>query len=189
MIFDTLISQSPASEVEAVLAHELGHWYYLHPTKLMIISQLHIFFVLAAFPASLHAPLQTTEYSAKNTVIMPAHKLTTATSRAPFMSSKLSSVLYRLSLVLQFLGSWVPNWVIQSQNYYAKQVRKGTYKIHLSAKSSALKNWSPHPYFNILSHLGEWYSSACIRDKHVARHRGHNASRCNQYALGLWISQ
>ena len=84
------------------------------------------------------------------------------------MSSKLSSVLYRLSLVLQFLGSWVPNWVIQSQNYYAKQVRKSTYKIHLSAKSSALKNWSPHPYFNILSHLGEWYSSVCIRDKHVA---------------------
>ena len=56
VIFDNLISQSPASEVEVVLAHELGHWYYLHPTKLMIISQLHIFSVLAAFPAFLHAP-------------------------------------------------------------------------------------------------------------------------------------
>ena len=56
VIFDDLISQSPASEVEVVLAHELGHWYYLHPTKLMIISQLHIFSVLAAFPAFLHAP-------------------------------------------------------------------------------------------------------------------------------------
>ena len=56
VIFDTLISQSPASEVEAVLAHELGHWYYLHPTKLMLVSQLHIFSVLAGFPAFLHAP-------------------------------------------------------------------------------------------------------------------------------------
>jgi STE24 endopeptidase len=37
-------------------AHELGHWYYLHPTKLLLISQVHIFTVLAFFPAFLHAP-------------------------------------------------------------------------------------------------------------------------------------
>ncbi|KAF8966136.1 peptidase family M48-domain-containing protein [Flammula alnicola] len=56
VIFDTLIQQSKPEEVEAVLAHELGHWYYLHPTKLMVISQLHTFAVLALFPAFLHAP-------------------------------------------------------------------------------------------------------------------------------------
>lgn len=56
VIFDTLIQQSKPEEVEAVLAHELGHWYYLHPTKLMAISQLHIFTILALFPAFLHAP-------------------------------------------------------------------------------------------------------------------------------------
>ncbi|KAG6826164.1 hypothetical protein H0H92_000914 [Tricholoma furcatifolium] len=56
VIFDTLIQQSKPEEVEAVLAHELGHWYYLHPTKMMVISQLHIFTVLALFPAFLHAP-------------------------------------------------------------------------------------------------------------------------------------
>ena len=56
VIFDTLISQSPASDVEAVPAHELGHWYYLHTTKLMIVSQLHAFSVLAGFPGFLHAP-------------------------------------------------------------------------------------------------------------------------------------
>ena len=56
MIFDTLIQQSKPAEVEAVLAHELGHWYYLHPTKLMVISQLHLFAILALFPAFLHAP-------------------------------------------------------------------------------------------------------------------------------------
>ena len=38
------------------LAHELGHWYYLHPTKLLIISQFHIFAILAGFQAFLHAP-------------------------------------------------------------------------------------------------------------------------------------
>lgn len=56
VIFDTLIKQSKAEEVEAVLAHELGHWFYYHPTKLLLISQIHIFSILALFPAFLHAP-------------------------------------------------------------------------------------------------------------------------------------
>ncbi|KAJ7577869.1 peptidase family M48-domain-containing protein [Mycena floridula] len=56
VIFDTLIQQSKPDEVEAVLAHELGHWYYLHPTKMMAISQIHTFTILALFPAFLHSP-------------------------------------------------------------------------------------------------------------------------------------
>lgn len=56
VIFDTLIQQSQSEEVEAVLAHELGHWYYLHPTKLLAVSQLHVFTIFALFPAFLHAP-------------------------------------------------------------------------------------------------------------------------------------
>ncbi|KAL5480481.1 STE24 [Sanghuangporus weigelae] len=56
VIFDTLIAESTPEEVEAVLAHELGHWFFLHPTKLLLISQLHIFSILALFPAFLHAP-------------------------------------------------------------------------------------------------------------------------------------
>ncbi|KAJ7640425.1 peptidase family M48-domain-containing protein [Mycena polygramma] len=56
VIFDTLIQQSKADEVEAVLAHELGHWYYLHPTKMLAISQLHVFTIFALFPAFIHAP-------------------------------------------------------------------------------------------------------------------------------------
>ncbi|KAJ7152959.1 peptidase family M48-domain-containing protein [Mycena filopes] len=56
VIFDTLIQQSQPDEVEAVLAHELGHWYYLHPTKMLAISQFHVFTIFALFPAFLHAP-------------------------------------------------------------------------------------------------------------------------------------
>nr|GAT49145.1 predicted protein [Mycena chlorophos] len=56
VIFDTLIEQSSAEEVEAVLAHELGHWYHLHPTKMLAVSQLHVFSIFALFPAFLHAP-------------------------------------------------------------------------------------------------------------------------------------
>ncbi|KAF7795939.1 hypothetical protein EIP86_007106 [Pleurotus ostreatoroseus] len=56
VIFDTLIKESQPNEVEAVLAHELGHWYFMHPTKLLLISQLHIFTVLSLFPAFMYAP-------------------------------------------------------------------------------------------------------------------------------------
>jgi hypothetical protein len=31
VIYDTLIEQSTPSEVEAVLGHELGHWYFCKP--------------------------------------------------------------------------------------------------------------------------------------------------------------
>jgi len=56
VIFDTLIKQSKSEEVEAVLAHELGHWFYYHPTKMLLVSQVHIFTILALFPAFRHAP-------------------------------------------------------------------------------------------------------------------------------------
>ncbi|KAN0078080.1 Peptidase family M48 domain containing protein [Tylopilus felleus] len=56
VIFDTLIKESKPDEIEAVLAHELGHWYHMHPTKLLCISQVHMFTILALFPAFLHAP-------------------------------------------------------------------------------------------------------------------------------------
>lgn len=73
VIYDTLIKESSPEEIEAVLgrsisiethapaphhhlAHELGHWYYSHPLKLMILSEIHIFGILAVFPAFLHSP-------------------------------------------------------------------------------------------------------------------------------------
>ncbi|KZT58025.1 hypothetical protein CALCODRAFT_495494 [Calocera cornea HHB12733] len=50
VIFDTLIDQSSDEEVEAVLAHELGHWSMSHPTKMLLINQVHIFLLLSSFP-------------------------------------------------------------------------------------------------------------------------------------------
>lgn len=56
VIFDNLIKQAKPEEVEAVLAHELGHWYYQHPTKLLLISQVHLLAIIGCFPAFLHSP-------------------------------------------------------------------------------------------------------------------------------------
>ncbi|KAJ9668878.1 zinc metalloprotease [Coniosporium apollinis] len=49
VIYDTLLEKSSDKEVEAVLAHELGHWKMGHTTKLLGISQFHLFYIFALF--------------------------------------------------------------------------------------------------------------------------------------------
>lgn len=49
VIYDTLLDKSSPAEVEAVLAHELGHWYYNHPMRLMLVAQSHLLFTLTVF--------------------------------------------------------------------------------------------------------------------------------------------
>ncbi|WVF70200.1 hypothetical protein IAT40_004988 [Kwoniella sp. CBS 6097] len=49
VIYDTLIKDSSVDEVVAVLGHELGHWYFAHPTKLLVITQLHLLLTLTIF--------------------------------------------------------------------------------------------------------------------------------------------
>jgi len=50
VLFDTLIKKSQPAELEAVLAHELGHWKYSHPMKLMMVSQIHLLALFSLFP-------------------------------------------------------------------------------------------------------------------------------------------
>ncbi|KDQ12633.1 hypothetical protein BOTBODRAFT_34349 [Botryobasidium botryosum FD-172 SS1] len=58
VIYDTLIKKTKPEEIEAVLAHELGHWHYSHPSKLLVISQLHLWAIFSVFPPFLRsAPL------------------------------------------------------------------------------------------------------------------------------------
>ncbi|KJX94861.1 CaaX prenyl protease Ste24 like protein [Zymoseptoria brevis] len=49
VLYDTLINKSSPPEVEAVLAHELGHWQMGHTSKLLGISSFHLFYVFALF--------------------------------------------------------------------------------------------------------------------------------------------
>lgn len=49
VVYDTLLEKSSDVEVEAVLAHELGHWKMGHTTRLLLISQVHTFFIFALF--------------------------------------------------------------------------------------------------------------------------------------------
>ena len=49
VLYDTLIEKSSEKEVEAILAHELGHWHMGHTTKLLGIASFHLFYVFALF--------------------------------------------------------------------------------------------------------------------------------------------
>ncbi|CAO1636099.1 unnamed protein product [Sympodiomycopsis kandeliae] len=49
VIFDTLIGKSTCSEIEAVLAHELGHWKHSDPLKLLVLAQLQIALTFSVF--------------------------------------------------------------------------------------------------------------------------------------------
>ena len=49
VIYDTLIEKSTEKEIEAVLAHELGHWKMGHTMRLLGISQVHLFYIFTLF--------------------------------------------------------------------------------------------------------------------------------------------
>lgn len=49
VIFDTLIEKSTPDEIEAVLAHELGHWAHNDPLKLLVLSQIQIWVTMSLF--------------------------------------------------------------------------------------------------------------------------------------------
>ncbi|KAK1926625.1 putative CAAX prenyl protease 1 (A-factor converting enzyme) [Papiliotrema laurentii] len=54
VLYDTLIERSTAAEVEAVLGHELGHWYFSHPIKLLGLAQLNLLFMFITFAIFIH---------------------------------------------------------------------------------------------------------------------------------------
>jgi STE24 endopeptidase len=49
VIYDTLLEKSTEKEVEAVLAHELGHWQMNHTSRLLFIGQAHMFYIFSLF--------------------------------------------------------------------------------------------------------------------------------------------
>lgn len=58
VIYDTLIEKSSPEEIEAILAHELGHWKGSHVLVLLAVGLVNIAFSFSTFTVFLsHAPL------------------------------------------------------------------------------------------------------------------------------------
>ena len=49
VLYDTLLEKSEDREVEAVLAHELGHWSLGHVPRLLLIGQVQTFYIFLLF--------------------------------------------------------------------------------------------------------------------------------------------
>ncbi|PKI83545.1 hypothetical protein MVES_002387 [Malassezia vespertilionis] len=54
VIYDTLIEKSTPEEIEAVLAHELGHWAHSDPSKLLVLMQANMVLMLSLFTLFIH---------------------------------------------------------------------------------------------------------------------------------------
>ncbi|PWN88181.1 hypothetical protein FA10DRAFT_303170 [Acaromyces ingoldii] len=54
VIYDTLIEKSTPDEIEAVLAHELGHWAHSDPAKLLTLGQMQIVLSMSLFTLFIH---------------------------------------------------------------------------------------------------------------------------------------
>ena len=56
VLYDTLLDSSTPEEVEAVLAHELGHWQKNHVAKMMLMSQVILLANLSLIRLSIFNP-------------------------------------------------------------------------------------------------------------------------------------
>jgi STE24 endopeptidase len=62
VLFDTLIEKNTEDEIEAVLAHELGHWFYSHTFQNLIIAQMHFFAMFYVFSVVINVSSMYTQF-------------------------------------------------------------------------------------------------------------------------------
>ena len=49
VLFDTLLNQASTEEIVAILAHELGHWFFSHTIRALITSEIQVFCLFYGF--------------------------------------------------------------------------------------------------------------------------------------------
>lgn len=56
VLYDTLLDQNSPEEVEAVLAHELGHWHFNHSMMMLFIGQASLLLMLSMVRLTIFNP-------------------------------------------------------------------------------------------------------------------------------------
>ncbi|GAA6000400.1 zinc metalloprotease [Rhodotorula paludigena] len=139
VIFDTLLEKSTPEEVEAILAHELGHWKGSHIVYLLGTSLLQVAFSLSTFSLLLtnrpllssfgfHAPLS-------EKLLHPLSHSTGPTIIALFLASALFTPL---SAFLKFLTNTLTRrleydadaFAVKLGPSYARNLKKALVTIH-----------------------------------------------------------
>ncbi|GAA5890146.1 hypothetical protein JCM8208_002715 [Rhodotorula glutinis] len=144
VIFDTLLEKSTPEEVEAVLAHELGHWKGTHIVYLLVTSLAQVAFSLSIFSLLLsNGPLLASFGFAPSTATTLAAKVAHPLSPAPVgptvVALFLASTLFSpLSTFLKFCTNSVTRrleydadaFAAKLGGSYARNLKKALVTIH-----------------------------------------------------------
>ncbi|KAK0538433.1 zinc metalloprotease [Tilletia horrida] len=109
VLFDSLICQARHDEIEAVLAHELGHWAHKDPTKLLVLAQSTLLFNFGLFSFFVQ---NRSLYSAFGFELVPASPflskassfLHSATGKQPIATAPYLPVIVGLEIYQLVLG-------------------------------------------------------------------------------------
>ncbi|BGO93116.1 hypothetical protein NBRC10512_003301 [Rhodotorula toruloides] len=158
VLYDTLLERSSPAEVEAILAHELGHWKGMHIVYLLFTSLVQVAFSLATFTLFLtNRPLlsafgfhsYTPAYSTEALPEKFTHLLPPS-SGPTILALMLASMLFSpLSSVLKFVSNFISRqleydadaFAAKLGDSYAKNLKKGLVSIH--EKNLALYDVDP----------------------------------------------
>lgn len=153
VLFDTLIAQLAEPELEAVLAHEIGHWKKKHITKMLLMSAVG---TLASFAAI--AWLARQEWFA---------------SAFGFTSGGIAPVLLLFGLLAGAVMFWLSpltHWWSRRYEYeadaYAKEVIGAAHPLICALRKLNEKNLSnlmPHPLYS-----GFYYSHPTLLEREQA---------------------
>ena len=153
VLFDTLIQQLSEVELEAVLAHEIGHYKKRHIPRMLVWS---VVMMLAAFYCIYLLSKQQWFYSAFG-----------------FSAGEIVVALLLFSLLSGAVGFWfspIAHWwsrkfEYEADHYAARVMSEGTSLITALRKSSEknLSNLTPHPFYS-----GFYYSHPTLLERERA---------------------
>jgi len=168
VLFDTLVEQLNETELEAVLAHEIGHYKRKHIPKMLIGSALGS---LAGFYAM--------GWLIRQPVFLEAFGFVPTDPGVPFTPMALAPVLLLFGLLAGTLTFWVSplmHWLTRRHEYeadaFAKKVMKEAAPLvsalhKLSEKN--LSNLTPHPVYS-----GFYYSHPTLLEREAALTRANH---------------
>lgn len=153
VLFDTLIAQLAEIELEAVLAHEIGHWRKRHIPKMLALSAVGMFGAFAAIA-----------WLARQKAFTTAFGLPTGSVAAALLLFGL------LAGVVTFwfgpLGHWLTRRYEYEADAYAKDVMGASQPLVAALRKlneKNLSNLTPHPVYS-----GFYYSHPTLLERERA---------------------
>lgn len=138
ILFDTLIQQLSESEIEAVLAHEIGHYKLKHIPKLLAVSAASLFAMFWALNAFLQTPQLYQSFGFPASDVAPALLV---------FALLIGTITFWFSPFTHYLSR---RFEFQADRFAAKAVADSQWLIGALRKLNQknLSNLNPHPLYS-----------------------------------------